>query len=83
MKKKAKPQCPYCQSTDVADIVYGLIGVPSEKLEMALSKGEICLGGCCCYEDSPKYHCNNCGKNFPKSEHDPDLWTSPSPDDAN
>lgn len=69
--KNSKVVCPYCQSTSIADIIYGELAFDDE-LEEALRNGEIHLGGCCYYPDSPKYHCNKCGKNFPESEHDPD-----------
>ena len=49
-----------------------------DELNEALEKGEIYLGGYCYYSDSPKYHCNDCKKNFPNSKHDPDdnalIW---------
>ena len=69
--KHTKIVCPYCQSENIAHIVYGEVAF-DEELNEALEKGEIHLGGCCYYNDSPKYHCNDCKKNFPESEHDPD-----------
>ena len=71
MNKKSKIICPKCQSTNIACIVYGEPAFDDE-LNEALEKGEIYLGGCCYYSDSPKYHCNDCKKNFPDSKHDPD-----------
>ena len=55
--------CPYCGSEWIADIVYGEVAF-TEELNEALEKGEIHLGGCCIFRDSPKYHCNDCKKDF-------------------
>lgn len=71
-RQKVKIICPKCQSTNIAYIIYGEPAFDDE-LNEALEKGEIYLGGCCYYNDSPKYHCNDCKKNFPESKHDPDL----------
>lgn len=54
-----------------------------DELEEALQNGEIYLGGCCYYPDSPEYHCNKCGKNFPESPHDPDWGVEFDTDDEN
>ena len=57
---KEHPRCPKCGSRMVK-IVYGL---PGTELFKKAQKGEIFLGGCCEFEDSPKYHCNNCSKEY-------------------
>lgn len=65
MEKSKKIVCPHCGSENIADIVYGEV-VFDDELEEALKKGEIFLGGCCIYPDSPALHCNDCGKEFGK-----------------
>ena len=80
--KNSKIVCPYCQSTSIAEIMYGE-PVFDDELEEALRNGEIYLGGCCYYPDSPEYHCNKCGKNFPESPHDPDWGVEFDTDDEN
>lgn len=66
----------------IAEIMYGEPAFDDE-LEEALQNGEIYLGGCCYYPDSPEYHCNKCGKNFPESPHDPDWGVEFDTDDEN
>ena len=80
--KNSKIVCPYCQNTSIAEIMYGEPAFDDE-LEEALQNGEIYLGGCCYYPDSPEYHCNKCGKNFPESPHDPDWGVEFDTDDEN
>lgn len=80
--KNSKIVCPYCQSTSIAEIMYGEPAFDDE-LEEALRNGEIYLGGCCYYPDSPEYHCNKCDKNFPESLHDPDWGVEFDTDDEN
>ena len=63
---KLKISCPVCKSEDVAEIVYGEVAFNDKALIAALEKGEIHLGGCCIFNDSPAYHCNKCGKEFGK-----------------
>ena len=63
IQKENKIICPYCGSEWIADILYGEPAFDDE-LEELLEKGEIHLGGCCIFRDSPKYHCNDCKKDF-------------------
>lgn len=44
----------------VARITYGLPAAPSE----AMKRGEEICGGCCIENDSPLWHCGNCGHNW-------------------
>lgn len=60
-----KVVCPYCNSNNIAEFVYGEV-VLDEELKQDLEKGEIVLGGCCIEKDYPSYHCNKCGKDFGK-----------------
>ena len=60
---QSKILCPHCGSENIAEIVYGEVCFDKE-LEEALDKGEIYLGGCCIYSDSPAYHCDKCGEEF-------------------
>ena len=54
-----KTKCPNCQSTNHAEILWGL---PAEmkSIEEALDRKEIVLGGCNVTSHDPKWECNNC-----------------------
>ncbi|ADI02375.1 hypothetical protein [Syntrophothermus lipocalidus] len=49
--------CPECGSNNVVPIVYGL---PTWELRQKAEEGKIRLGGCCIYENSPRFACNDC-----------------------
>ena len=57
-RKPAK--CPFCQSDDIKEIVYGMPQVDFDY------SGYI-PGGCCAMPDSPKWHCDNCFAKFKQS----------------
>lgn len=63
MKKHQQIICPACKSKNIAKFLYGMPAF-SKKLERELEQGKIKIGGCCISEDSPKLHCNNCGKDW-------------------
>lgn len=67
--------CPHCGSAWIADILYGEPAFDDE-LEELLEKGEIYLGGCCIFSDSPKHHCNDCKKDFTNTAYE--LWNFPA-----
>ena len=54
-------KCPKCQSNNIIPIVYGY--PPSDVGEEA-EKGIVQLGGCVINDDSPQWHCKNCGHEF-------------------
>lgn len=56
-------KCPKCKSKNVAKILYGLVEL-DDKLEKDMRDGKVFLGGCCIFEDNPKYHCNDCEEEF-------------------
>ncbi len=60
-------KCPKCGKI-LAPIVYGL---PTSEAVEASSRGEIFLGGCEVYPNSPKYHCYNCILDFDKDQKKP------------
>lgn len=60
---KKKITCPFCGSTNVAEILYGL-PVFSDKLDEDIKRGKVVLGGCCISNNDPDNHCNNCNKDF-------------------
>ena len=51
-------RCPECGAIAVARILYGLIPAPERA-----DSGEVTevAGGCCVYEDSPRWRCLGCG----------------------
>lgn len=55
------PSCPACGCTKVVEIVYGF---PPAWVKAAARQGELELGGCCIYEDSPSWACKICGHRF-------------------
>ena len=57
--------CPYCNSKDVAKIVYGY---PSGDMIMQEAVGKIKLGGCIITGIDPEYFCNNCEREWDKEE---------------
>ena len=61
MKNKSK-QCPDCGSDNIMPIVYGLIDDP-EAIKQ-IENREFATGGCCVEEDSPKWQCRDCNKEF-------------------
>ena len=61
MSKWYKAVCPSCKSKNVVPIEYGL---PGFKMEEEAMKGKIHLGGCMIEEDSPDFHCNDCGREW-------------------
>jgi|SaaInlStandDraft_6_1057023.scaffolds.fasta_scaffold292915_1 hypothetical protein len=56
--------CPKCRSDKVIPIVYGLIDSPDAIQK--IKNGEFDSGGCCVYEDSPKWKCRDCEESFGK-----------------
>ncbi len=57
--------CPSCKSKNVAKYLHGMPAF-SKKLERELKQGKIKLGGCCISDDSTRFHCNDCGKDWSK-----------------
>jgi hypothetical protein len=53
-----RPPCPKCQSEKIVPIVYGL---PRYEFFEKAKADEFILGGCTIYEDSPQWHCKECG----------------------
>jgi len=54
-----KTKCPNCQSTNHAEILWGL-PADMRAIEEELDKKEIVLGGCVVTGDDPKWECNEC-----------------------
>ena len=51
--------CPSCNSSSVAEILYGYY--PNmDSIKEALEKNEIVLGGCVVTDHDPKWECNSC-----------------------
>jgi hypothetical protein len=51
-------RCAECGSTHAVPIVYGL---PGPELQAQAEAGEVILGGCVVDDDSPVWHCGDCG----------------------
>lgn len=58
-----KTVCSECGSDKVRKIVYGLIKFDSKEAEEKLKK-EFYYFGCEAPANEPKFHCDNCNKNF-------------------
>ena len=53
-----KPEkCPFCESDDIKEIIYGLLRVDFDY-------SRYISGGCIVMPDSPKWHCDNCFAKF-------------------
>jgi len=52
-------KCIQCNSTSVAEIIYGLCEITNE-LEQAINKKQIILGGCLIGNNDPKWECTDC-----------------------
>lgn len=59
----SKVRCPKCGNRNVAEYLWGMPAF-TKKLEEELEVGHFVLGGCMITESDPKYHCNNCKKDF-------------------
>jgi len=51
--------CPYCGAKDQKEIMYGL---PTHEAFVDAEEGKIVLGGCVISNESPRWHCPNCGR---------------------
>jgi hypothetical protein len=60
-KATAKKRCPQCGERTSVPIAYGL--PPTEMFEQA-RRGEIVLGGCVIFDDSPSHACTSCRHQF-------------------
>ena len=55
-----KRKCSNCQSTNRAEILWGL-PADMREIEKELERKEIVLGGCNVIGNDPKLECNDCG----------------------
>jgi hypothetical protein len=60
---KEVPECIFCNSENVAVILYG-VTCYSEDLEIAINARKIVIGGSSKDYNSPRWHCNDCGKDW-------------------
>jgi len=75
----SKPKvCPNCGGFKIAAILYGL-QAQSSKLEQALEKGKIVLGGCVITDCDPAWQCIDCETRIFKKE-DVDVLEDFTPD---
>lgn len=69
-------KCPLCNSTKIADYLYGKPSYCDFKYDFStgefvtvdlheeIRKGKIVLGGCVIWDDSPRWRCMNCETDF-------------------
>jgi len=62
-------KCPQCNSTSVAEIIYGLYEI-TDDIEQAINKKQMILGGCIITDHDSKWNCNDCGKKWGVVDHD-------------
>ena len=55
--------CPACKSDKIRNFVYGLLKFQSDEDMRKFQEKHIPVG-CIIMENSPAFHCDNCGKNF-------------------
>jgi len=60
---EAEVICPFCKSKNIKKIVYGFVGVTDKDDFNKKHK----FGGGIIKQDSPKFHCEACGKSFGKA----------------
>ena len=58
-------KCPFCGSTRLGHIIYGLPDY-TEELIRRIDNEEVYMGGCLIMEGYPEYHCYACGQNVGK-----------------
>ena len=63
MKNQKQLTCPSCNSKNAAEYLYGMPFF-DEKLQKQIDEGKVILAGCIINDNSPKYHCNDCGKDW-------------------
>lgn len=66
LKHSHNLKCPYCDSENIAEYLWGTPFLSAE-LEEELKNNKVVLGGCCMDKHAPAYHCNTCEKDFGKS----------------
>ncbi len=69
MKNNKNNNCPFCNSENIAKILYGSPSY-SKKLESELESGKVILGGCCITVGRPLFHCNDCAKEWNPNKKD-------------
>jgi hypothetical protein len=52
-----RPDCPSCESNEIARIIYGY---REPELFEDKDRGDVVLGGCCVTENDPEWHCRAC-----------------------
>ena len=63
MSKRYIRKCPLCKSKHVAPIMYGYPGPGAVEDS---EKGKVHLGGCIVDINNPKWHCNDCERDWVK-----------------
>lgn len=58
-----RKRCPYCNSTNIGKLLFGLIRFDEEKIEK-LEKQNIILAGCCVPYPTPTHACRVCKKQW-------------------
>ena len=61
MPKQYKRECPHCKSINVVNIMYGY---PGPGAVQDSDEGKVHLGGCIVDIDNPKWHCNDCERDW-------------------
>lgn len=62
-----KVTCPFCNSDNVAKILYGYPKF-SDELKREIDRGNIAIGGCVIHTENNDYKCNSCQRGWKKSE---------------
>jgi len=63
VKMPQKTPCPICKGSEVAEIIYGLQTL-TPKLQKAVDRKKIILGGCMIYNGAPRWYCLKCKKDY-------------------
>ena len=60
-------KCPKCDSSSVAEILWGYFAV-SKSIEKGLDSAEFVMGGCLVSDHDPKWECNDCNHRWGERE---------------
>lgn len=64
IQKTSYPICPYCGSTETAELIYGYFSNQQPIWKMIRQGRRVFFGGCQMPSDPDQWSCMNCGKQF-------------------
>ena len=71
LESQERPSCPWCESTDVAPIAYGL---PTREGWTQMAEAGSIWGGCCVDGYEPLWFCRGCQRRWGRSREDESFY---------